>query len=464
MSPSIFPRRGSPVRIDAFGIAHGYSPTSSHALPAARLCPPFRKSLIMGTMHRCLAGARDLVLLAGITGVANAFLDRADLGWLHLNPTPWLLPIALMGRRYGFTGGLTSGLTLAALVAVTRNRIDGLPMNEALHENAYYFLSLVISGALAGETSALLSRRGGAMRDENQKLTEENSRLRCQLQVTDETRHQLQQHLALINAPMSALDDELRTLLKSPEQRFAKDLLSLLHRLTGLTSAAIYLVDGGRLTQIAVLHPTPPLTPTTLSLSETPLAERALAAGALASVTDATDLTERQPFLAAFPWLDHLGRKSVILIQDMPFESFTLQNLARLELILSWASAIAVLRQTFVTATDERRPTSSDDFAVLLVEAAEAERIHSLPSVLLRLDFSGPKDLLHSLSLLPETAVSTRLPGNNSLAVLLPFSGETEALQTSRIISDAHPGVSTRHWLITRASTAADMWTLLQEP
>jgi hypothetical protein len=222
-------------------------------------------------------------------------------------------------------------------------------------------------------------------------------------------------------------------------------------------------VDGGTLKQIAVLHATPPLTPTTLSLRDTPLAEKALAAGALASVTDATDLTQQQPFLAAFPWLDHHGRKSVILIQDMPFEAFTLQNLARLELIISWASAIAVLRQTFVAAAAERHPTSSDDFAVLLSEAAEAERVHSLPSALLRLDFDSASGLRQSLHLLPGSSVSTRLPGKNSLAVLLPFSGETEAVQANRTIAEALPAASTRHWLVTRETTAVGMWNELQE-
>ena len=105
--------------------------------------------------------------------------------------------------------------------------------------------------------------------------------------------------LALFNAPLCALDDELGTLFTYPKEEFPQQLLRLLHRLTNLTSAGIYGVEGDVLKQTSALHPTPPLEPS-LSLRRTPLAERALSSGVLASVPDATELTEAQPFLAAF--------------------------------------------------------------------------------------------------------------------------------------------------------------------
>ncbi len=267
----------------------------------------------------------------------------------------------------------------------------------------------------------------------------------------------------LFNAPMCALDEELSTLFTYPKEEFAHQLLRVLHRLTGITSAGVYAVQRDVLTQAASLHPTPPLA-ATLALRETPLAAAALTSGALASVADATELTAAQPFLAAFPWLDHLGRTCVLLIQDMPLDAFNLRNLARLELILSWASAIAVLRQAFINHSHQVHTTSNDDFVVLLSEALEADRIHSLPSAVVRFDFDNPDSLRTCLQHLPNTAVSTRLNGHHAVAVLLPFSGETEALQTRRNVASALPAARAQHYLITGGVRAPDLWATLQKP
>ena len=405
---------------------------------------------------------RDLIVLTAILAVLNYLLDGQDPGWMALNPTPWLLPAALVGARYGFASGLFSGLAVAALLAGMKLRVEEVAASEMLREHAYFFLSIVVTGATAGEIGRLLSRRSAAIREANQNLDDENARLRRQLQLTDETRHQLQQQLVLFNAPMCALDEELSTLFTYPQEEFPQQLLRVLHRLTSLTSAGIYVAENGTLMQTTVLHPTPPLVQT-LSLSETPLAEKALTSGALASVTDATELSEAQPFLAAFPWLDHLGRTSVLLIQDMPLEVFNLQNLARLELILSWASAIAVLKQTFIHQGSHVHTTSNDDFMVLLSEALEADRVHSLPSTVLRFDFDSTDSLRSSLRQLPNTAVTTRLGERNSVAVLLPFSGETEALQTRRAVASALPAAKAQHYLISGGITAPDLWATLQK-
>lgn len=415
----------------------------------------------MGRTRTFFNALRDLVVLGAILAVVNFLLDRGDPGWIGMNPTPWLVPAALIGARYGFTSGLLSGLTVAASLASLESKLHTQLMNDVLRDHAYFFLSIVVTGAVAGEIGRLLSHRSEAVRETNRRLDEENARLRHQLNVVDETRHQLQQQLVLFNAPMCALDVELGTLFTYPQEEFAHQLLRVLHRLTGLTSAGIYVVEGRTLTQTTSLHPTPPLAPS-LSLQDTPLAEKALSSGALASVPDATELSETQPFLAAFPWLDHMGKTSVLLIQDMPFEAYSLQNLARLELILSWASAISVLRQTFMNSNGSTHTTSNDDFIVLLSEALEADRVHGLPSTVLRFDLGSSADLTHALARLPNTAVTTRLNGKTSAAVLLPFSGETETLQVRRDIAAAIPGTRTQHYLITGGITPQDLWTTLQ--
>jgi hypothetical protein len=417
--------------------------------------------MITGSSKSLLHASRDLLALFVILALANLLLQPLDPGWLELNPTPWLIPAALIGIRYGFMSGLGSGLLMAALLSFARSRLHAVEFNELVREHAFFFLSIVVTGAVAGEIGRLLSRRNAVTLAASQHLAEENTRLRHQLHVTDETRHQLQQQLVLFNAPLCALDAELGTLFTYPKDEFPQQLLRVLHRLTHLTSAGIYVLEGDELTQTSALHPTPPLAPL-LSLRRTPLAEKALSSGALASVPDATELTEAQPFLAAFPWLDHLGKTSVLLIQDMPLEAFTLQNLARLELVLSWASAITVMRQTFALHADVTHNTSHEDFLVLLSEAREADRVHKLPSAVLRLDFGTGDQVSAALRHLPNTAITTRLQHKTSVVALLPFSGETEARQICLKIASLAPAAKAQHYLVSSDIAIRDLWTTLQ--
>ena len=417
----------------------------------------------MGKGKLFVNGVRDHIVLSAIVAAVNYWLDPTDIGWLNLNPTPWLLPGILIGVRYGFTGGVLIGLATPALIAFVISKIRPAPMEDTLRDHPYFFVSLVIAAVISGEVGAMMSRRYVRLKKGNTDLTDENIRLRSQLNIVLETRMQLQQELAVFNAPLCALDDELKTLFSYSQEEFAEQLLRSLHRLTGLTSAGIYVVNGSRLDRSAVLHPTPQLKER-LALDETPLAGKAVTTSELASVPDATQLNDQQPFLAAFPWLDHLGRTSVLLIHDMPFEAFTMNNLARLELILTWASAMAVLRRTFTDKTNSDHTVPHHDFRVLLDEALVADRIHGLPSAVLRFDFTKPGDVRAALRLLPATALATRTAAENAIIVMLPFSGETEANELTRRLTAAIPGLRGHHYLITGTITGEALWEHLMKP
>jgi len=405
----------------------------------------------------------DFIVLSLILAAVNYLISKSDLGWFNLNPTPWLLPIVLIGVRYGFACGLTSGLLTAALLALTVQQTHSTPLVESLREHVSFYLALVIAGAVSGEFGAQVKRRSEASIKEQQSLKDEVSRLRSQLDVVLETRHDLQQQLALFNAPVCALDEELKTLFTYSQDEFVGQLLRLLHRLTNVTSAAIYFIGEDRFEQIASVHPTPQLA-SSLFFSEAPLAESAISSGQLASVPDATELTTEQPFLAALPWLDHLGRAAVLIIHDMPLESFNMNNLARVELILTWASAMAVLRQTFTSANGSNRSISKEDFMVLLDEAVKVEAMHGIPSSILRFDLPPTGDVRALALKLPLTAVVTRESLENSIVVLLPFTGETEANELTRHLVASMVGLRGFHYLITSPVTSQALWEQIMRP
>jgi GAF domain len=406
---------------------------------------------------------RDFILLSLILAGINFLMDKADPGWTKLNPTPWLVPAVLVGARYGFAAGVFSGLATPAIILFWMMAVNHTQANETLHAYSYFFASLAIAGTLAGEIGSLAKKRAAKLYFKTDSLSDENTRLRGELELVLETRHALQRELATFNAPLCALDDELKMLFSYSQEEFADQLLRSLHRLTGITSAGIYVVKKDQLERIAVVHPTPQLAEH-LVLSQTPLAEKAASSGELARVPDATRLNTQQPFLAAFPWMDHLGRTAVLLIHDMPLEDYTLNNLARLELILGWASAMAVLRKTFTGGVANDHTVSQEDFMVLIKEALDAEHTHGLPSAVLRFDLPDSAALRKVLKQLPATAVATPLKKENTLVMLLPFSGETEANELSRHLAATVPGLKGHHYLITGPIAPEALWEHVMAP
>ncbi len=402
-------------------------------------------------------GLGDFLVLCLLLGAVNALLDRNDPGWLGMNPTPWLLPAALVGARYGFLAGLLSGLGISAGIIAVRSWMNGTPAEDIFKDHDYFFLAITVLGAVAGELGTRLSARRHRLESTLDQVTEENTRVLTQLHVLDETRHELQQRLALFNAPLSGLDDDLRALFTRPPEEFNQQLLHILHRCTGITSAGIYALDGSVLRRIAAIHPTAPLTES-LPLQGTPLAFHALNTGALASVSDAGELTTTQPFLAAFPWRDHLTRSCVLLVQDMPYEEYSLQQLSRLELILSWTSAMGWLRRSLTAHARRNRLISAHEFQLLLAEALHADQRHGLPSALIRLTLTSRVDAETLWSALPVTAMVTKLTQANEVAILLPFSGHEEASNLVRDLGEKVQGTRTQLYLTAGQGSAETLW------
>lgn len=405
----------------------------------------------------------DFIVLTFLVAGANYLLGRNDPGWLALNPTPWLLPPVLVGIRYGFIAGLVTGLLTSAGVAWAVSQNLSITLAEALHLHAYHFLALALSGAAAGEAGTILGRSRRKLTQETAQLREENRRLGSQLQIANDTRHQLHQRLALYNAPLCALDEDLARIFQHPPEQFHHQLLHVLHRATGMASAAIYEVRGEVLHLLASIHPTAPLKDSLL-LAATPLAERAITAQSLASVPDATELTQSQPFLAAFPWLDAHGHTCVLLIQDMPLERYTLQNLARLELVISWAVALAALRQDFARHAEREAHVSHQEFVTLLSEAISTDQAHGIPSVVLCVEPPTTGARLRRKSLpLPSTAITTPLSRDKAMAILLPFAGEAEASALAGALTQAIPGARTRHRTVSGGEAPETLWQFLQQ-
>lgn len=407
------------------------------------------------------AQIRDYFVLTGLLVAANMLLAKTDMGWRGLNPTPWILPGILMGARYGFAAGLSGGLLSAAL-ALALSGSSATSLRDLVEQNAYYLFSLAATGAVAGELRDLVWKRSSTLAQTNADLAEENAALKTQLRIAQEAKHQIQRRLAIYNAPLASLDEELAALFELPAEGFAEGLLKLLHRLTGLASAAFYEVKGSGLEQIAVLHPTSVL-PQRLPLSTTPLAERALEEGQVASVVSVTALSREQPYLAAVPWREGGAHAGVLLIHDMPMEDFTLAHLARIEWILSWAGLLLEKQASFAGPAPQDHQPDPEAFRHLLAKAFQAEQLHGLPSMVLKLTSPDPQKVAPLLPRLPKTAIPAALPQGRGWAVLLPFAGESEALRIEAML-EGGPPLTCEGYRVAEPATPELLWQQLAEP
>lgn len=417
--------------------------------------------------RRPLYSVRDAVFIAGLLALINLLMARSDPGWINLNPTPWLLLPALIGGRYGVTPGLISGLLAAAGIALLQARAAGEEAPVFARQHPFFFTSLALCGFLMGEMNRLGRARARDLQETSQRLTDEASRMAAELELARETKHELQRHLALLNAPIASLDSDLRKLMTDPPAQLMGGLLDVLHRHVGISSAAMYQLDetGTSLRRLAVMHPSQALAEV-LPLETARLAEQALHSGIMASLADPFQTSAAQPFLIAAPW-EGTGRSGVLLVRDMPLQSYDGPGLARIELILQWVFTLDRHRTGLGTGEGRAEMVGEAEFKTLLARTLEAERVHHLPSVVVKVslaaDARGSKAERQFLAWLPPTASCTRLP-DGSLAVLLLFSGETEALALGQDLAKAGPPARVAHYLVMGAATPEDFWAHLILP
>ena len=404
---------------------------------------------------------RDSLLLGALLAGLNFALARNDAGWLDLNPTPWLLPCLLIGARYGVASGTVTGLLTALGISLVRSRLDGVDPWAFATEHRYLLTGLVMSGFLAGQLNHLLRGDSAKLQRGNRLLKDQVERLRSELGLVSETRHELQQRLALHNAPFACLDAELKKLVSLPASEIFGALLQLLHRLAGVTSAGVYTLEGGSLRRDAVIHPTAPLA-AAIPLASSRLASKAIEEKTIASLSHPLESSQDQPFLTAIPW-SYQEHEGVLLIQDMPLESFEWHNLARIEVIMHWVLTMRRHAESFGFGVATRRLMPLEDFMMLLAQALETEQTHRLPSAVIRFDpspgdASVSSDGRQITRALPLTALTTRTPDGGFVS-LLPFTSDHGAEMIAKGIKDQMPTLRTSHYLVVGPAGLEELWT-----
>jgi hypothetical protein len=406
---------------------------------------------------------RDIVLIGVLLAGLNAVISSADRGWLLENPTPWLLLPALIGLRYGLWAGCVAGGLVAAGIVFANTGTGGKDTTvEFADTHAITLVALIIAGFICGEARELAARRNKEWTENGKWLESENKRLRAECDLARQARHQIQQRLAMWNAPLACLDDDLRKLIPMAETEVYDGLLRTLYTTCQLTAGAIYQIDGAVLRPLASLH-TSARFQAPIRLADFSMARMCISSGELVTLEVAAAESGEAACLAVLPWDAH-GTRGVLVIEDMPLAEFNWSVLERVELIVRWTFMLRDLRRAVMEDSLPGGLMPNGDFLTLLGRSLQTAKDHLLPSssVTLRLanNQSGDfKELVKAAaSVAPEVCAMTAMPGDTGLVVLLPFAGDAAAESMAQGVRQRFSEVRAARFTIAGAERPEDLW------
>ncbi len=345
----------------------------------------------------------DGVLIAALLVGANALLARADPGWLGLNPTPYVLLPVLLGARYGFGAGLGGALAvMAGIVAVRVGTGRVADARSALAATPYFYVSLIVLGAVSGEVWIYFRRRIAQLEANDSVIRTKLRRLDSDAVVLREAKDELDRITAARDGEISSFDAELRRLYACPPATLPAEILQLLKRQARVADAALYRVPEGDPTEetwvrFATIGREDHLPPE-LDLRRHAMADRAYRSRSLVTLPEIethTRVADQRALMAApLPGADGKAR-ALLVVADMPFIAFTPAAANLIGLVASWSGGVLELaegapgRYRIVAGRESQRVFFEPQFRHLAELAHEACQRHRLPSALVELSLPG---------------------------------------------------------------------------
>jgi len=373
----------------------------------------------------------DFIVVAGALLLLGRLASPADPFWLSVNPTPFLLIPILLGGRYGPATGLGSGL-LAVIGIVWYHAHLGTPVAKFFGSHAFTLACFPILGLICGEIHAFFKSKSLALARRCEELEEKCGQSGANLELFADSNLMLQKRLAVHGVRMNSLDSELRRLLGPGVEDFYAESLALLNRVTDVSEAAIYSVDGIKLKRQALFGNGDDL-PEEIRADKVEIIDQAIVEKQMVTCRELWGDTPQlfSNYLAAIPWFDpHSNLIAMLVIRRLPFHCATWHHFAQIETICEWISQFAHLR------SDSNSPKTGESYERLVELCVDTHRKHALPSaaayfVAKENNTLTQKQLQEAISpLLRDTDLATRLSESGAnLAVLMPMEGRREAEQ-----------------------------------
>lgn len=384
------------------------------------------------------SGWTDLIAITGVLLVVNAVYAPKDIGWLTLNPSPWIFLPLLMGGRYGFVPGVAAA---GVAVLVSLFGVEKLFLDIVLRDHGYHYAMLLLIGGLSGEVRRMFRRREVLLYAENEHAKERLKKLDTDLFLLREAKSELERMLATRDAELSTLDTEIRRLFDTEGDEIYQDILLLLNRQARVADAAIYSItpNGKELTRKALLGSDKALH-SRLYVKKEEMIATALRKGTTVTVPEFWEdsKTTEHEYLLVVPMHDYSGTPiAVLVVSGMPFIALTRKSVYLISLICRWSARVVEITHQmgntsrFIGGIETQRVFTLEFFRQNLLLAMESWKKHSLPSTIVLFTLPrAPKSQQTQLeSLIIPNIRGGDFPAELDLpvphvAVLLPLSGE----------------------------------------
>ena len=375
---------------------------------------------------------QDVVAIGGGLALLNLLTVPSDMGWLSLNPSPWIVLPLLTGARYGFRWGFLSGAVASLLLLGTLL----LTQRDMVAAHSLFFLALPALGLLAGEAHSLFAVR----------MPERGTTAEVLPALTPQPAEPGMAEIAQVQRPEPptapeaepiTLELQLRGLFEPGTGPVFPNLLRLLQANAGVTDAALYLIEGSSLSRTALLG-TDEALPENLPLSDTGIAHLAVTRQSLVTCRQvwSTVPAQQSPWLAALPWPVSSGAaRYLLLIHRMDGNAVNWRTFSRIQMICRWVAQFMELRQLDGLSEPTAGPlvVTPEIFRRTAADAAAAHREHGLPSTVVALHLASGSTPEHAARLgilvapqMRTTDIATQHP-DGTIEVLLTFDGPHEA-------------------------------------
>ena len=398
---------------------------------------------------------QDVVAIGGGLALLNLLTVPSDMGWLSLNPSPWIVLPLLTGARYGFRWGFLSGAVASLLLLGTLL----LTQRDMVAAHSLFFLALPALGLLAGEAHSLFAVR----------MPERGTTAEVLPALTPQPAEPGMAEIAQVQRPEPptapeaepiTLELQLRGLFEPGTGPVFPNLLRLLQANAGVTDAALYLIEGTSLTRTALLGADEAL-PENLPLSDTGIAHLAVTRQSLVTCRQvwSTVPAQHSPWLAALPWPVSSGAaRYLLLIHRMDGNAVNWRTFSRIQMICRWVAQFMELRQLDGLSEPTAGPlvVAPEIFRRTAADAAAAHREHGLPSTVVALHLASGSTPEHAARLgilvapqMRTTDIATQ-HADGTIEVLLTFDGPHEAEHfNQRVLSLASRDVLLHGWMAT---------------
>jgi len=384
------------------------------------------------------SGWTDLIAITGILLAVNLVYAPRDVGWLKLNPSPWLFLPMLMGGRYGFVPGV-AGAGVAVLISLFG--VENLFLDTVLREHGYHYAMLLLIGGISGQVRRMFRQREVLLYAENEHSKERLKKLDTDLFLLREAKSELERMLATRDAELSTLDTEIRRLFDTEGDEIFQDILLLLNRQARVADAAIYTItpDGKELTRKALLGSDKTLH-YRLYVKKEDMIAAALQKGTTVTVPEFWEAgkTTEHDYLLVVPMHDYTGSPiAVLVVTGMPFIALTRKSVYLISLICRWSARVVEITHQmgntsrFIGGIETQRIFTAEFFRQNLRLALLSWKKHSLPSTIVLFTLPHASKSLQSQL---ESLIIPNIRGGDfpaeldlpvpHIAVLLPLSGE----------------------------------------